>query len=80
MQVTVADHDPSAPMPPTRRNAWTIAGFGLAAAVPIALLVLTSPPTPMRIPRLLAARGYSGDDITAIAHGNFIRFLRNAWS
>jgi membrane dipeptidase len=33
-----------------------------------------------RIPRLLAARGYSGDDITAIAHGNFIRFLRNAWS
>lgn len=33
-----------------------------------------------RIPSRLAARGYSGDDIAAIAHGNFIRFLRTAWS
>jgi membrane dipeptidase len=33
-----------------------------------------------RIPALLAARGYSGDDVADIAHGNFIRFLRKAWS
>jgi membrane dipeptidase len=32
-----------------------------------------------RIPRLLAARGYGQDDIEAIAHGNFIGFLRQAW-
>ena len=33
-----------------------------------------------RIPALLMARGYSGDDIEAIAHKNFVRFLRSAWS
>ncbi len=32
-----------------------------------------------RIPPLLAARGYSDEDIAGIAHGNFMRFLRNAW-
>jgi len=32
-----------------------------------------------RIPALLAARGYSEEDIAGIAHGNFIRFLRNGW-
>ena len=31
-----------------------------------------------RIPELVAARGYRADDIENIAHGNFIRFLRNA--
>lgn len=34
------------------------------------------------LPRLLdglAPRGYSPDDIQAVAHANFIRFLRNAW-
>jgi membrane dipeptidase len=29
---------------------------------------------------LLAGRGYSDDDITAIMHGNWLRLLRNAWS
>jgi membrane dipeptidase len=33
-----------------------------------------------RLPDLLARRGYSAQDITGIAHGNFIRFLRNAWA
>jgi membrane dipeptidase len=33
-----------------------------------------------RLPGLLAARGYSEADVEAIAHGNFIRFLRAAWS
>ena len=32
-----------------------------------------------RIPHLLRARGYREDDITAIAHGNFIAFLRRVW-
>jgi membrane dipeptidase len=32
-----------------------------------------------RIPHLLRARGYREDDIEAIAHANFIRFLRRAW-
>jgi membrane dipeptidase len=32
-----------------------------------------------RVPELLAARGYSKADITAIAHGNFIAFLQKAW-
>ena len=32
-----------------------------------------------RLPAVLAARGYSQDDIAQIAHGNFLRFLRNAW-
>jgi membrane dipeptidase len=29
---------------------------------------------------LLAARGYSTDDITAILHGNWLRLLRQAWT
>jgi membrane dipeptidase len=33
-----------------------------------------------KIPDLLRARGYSAGDVDAIASGNFIRFLRNAWS
>jgi len=33
-----------------------------------------------RLPELLAARGYSQDDIALILHGNWIRFLREAWS
>jgi membrane dipeptidase len=32
------------------------------------------------IPALLAERGYSDEAVTGIAHGNFVRFLRNAWS
>jgi membrane dipeptidase len=31
------------------------------------------------VPELLARRGYSSEDVTAIAHGNFVRFLRTAW-
>jgi len=29
---------------------------------------------------ILSARGYSGEDISNIFHGNWIRFLQNAWS
>jgi membrane dipeptidase len=32
------------------------------------------------VPGLLAARGYSQDDIRLIMHGNWIRFLRGAWA
>jgi membrane dipeptidase len=32
-----------------------------------------------RIPAVLKARGYSEADIEQIAHGNVVRFLRNAW-
>lgn len=32
-----------------------------------------------RLLDLLRARGYSEADLTAIAHGNFLRFLRQAW-
>ena len=32
-----------------------------------------------RIPALLKARGYSEEDVTLIAHGNFVRFLTEAW-
>ena len=32
-----------------------------------------------KIPRLLEARGYSADDIVAIMHGNWLRFLHDAW-
>ena len=32
-----------------------------------------------RLPAILAARGYDGDDVADIAHGNFVRFLRKAW-
>lgn len=33
-----------------------------------------------RIPDLLASRGYSEEDISNVAHGNWLRFIRNAWS
>jgi membrane dipeptidase len=33
-----------------------------------------------RVPALLKGRGYSGDDIELVAHGNVIRFLRETWS
>jgi membrane dipeptidase len=32
-----------------------------------------------RLPAILAARGYSDDDVQLIAYGNFVRFLREAW-
>ena len=32
-----------------------------------------------RVPDLLTARGYKPADIESIAHGNFLRFLREAW-
>jgi membrane dipeptidase len=31
------------------------------------------------VPALLAKRGYSADDVALIMHGNWIRFLENAW-
>lgn len=33
-----------------------------------------------QIPARLAARGYSAAEVEAIAHGNFVRFLRDAWT
>ncbi len=33
-----------------------------------------------KIPDLLRARGYGAADIDAIASGNYIRFVRSAWS
>jgi membrane dipeptidase len=33
-----------------------------------------------RVPALLAARGYKEDDVQGIAYGNFVRFLKQAWS
>jgi membrane dipeptidase len=33
-----------------------------------------------RLPQLLRARGYAEEHIDAIAHGNFIRFLRRTWA
>jgi membrane dipeptidase len=33
-----------------------------------------------KVPDLLAKRGYKTEDITNIMHGNFVRFLRAAWS
>jgi membrane dipeptidase len=33
-----------------------------------------------RLPALLSERGYSEDDVRGIAHGNFVRALRGAWS
>jgi membrane dipeptidase len=32
-----------------------------------------------RLPTVLASRGYSADDVANIAHGNFLRFVREAW-
>ncbi len=34
----------------------------------------------VRLPTLLKARGYAAADTANIAHGNFLRFLRTAWS
>src|SRR6185295_6761550 len=33
-----------------------------------------------RIPAMLKARGYSEEEVTLVAHGNFVRFLKEAWS
>src|SRR6266496_402447 len=33
-----------------------------------------------RIPEMLRARGYSEENVKLIAHGNFVRFLTEAWS
>ncbi|WP_215223190.1 dipeptidase [Echinicola shivajiensis] len=33
-----------------------------------------------KVPDLLAQRGYSEEDIEKVMHGNWLRFLRNAWS
>ena len=33
-----------------------------------------------KIPDLLRRRGYTEDDVRGIMHGNFLRFLRDAWS
>jgi membrane dipeptidase len=33
-----------------------------------------------RVPDVLRARGYSEEDLSNIAHGNFVRFLQRAWA
>ena len=33
-----------------------------------------------RLPDMLAARGYAAGDVAKVMHGNWLRFLRNAWS
>jgi len=33
-----------------------------------------------KVAALLRQRGYSGDDIAAIMHGNWLAFLRDAWN
>jgi len=33
-----------------------------------------------KLPALLAARGYSAEDIENVCSGNFLRFLRKVWS
>jgi membrane dipeptidase len=33
-----------------------------------------------RLPALLRTRGYREDDVAQIAHGNLVRFLREAWA
>jgi len=33
-----------------------------------------------RLPAMLAARGYAPDDVGKVMHGNWLRFLRGAWS
>jgi membrane dipeptidase len=32
-----------------------------------------------KLPEVLSRRGYSGDDIKKVLHGNWLRFLREAW-
>jgi membrane dipeptidase len=33
-----------------------------------------------KLPSVLSARGYSDDDVRQVAHGNFVRLLREAWA
>jgi membrane dipeptidase len=33
-----------------------------------------------KIPDLLRARGYSEEDVQKVMHGNWLRFLKKAWS
>jgi membrane dipeptidase len=33
-----------------------------------------------KIPDLLRARGYSDEDVQKVMHGNWLRFLKKAWS
>jgi membrane dipeptidase len=33
-----------------------------------------------KIPDLLRKRGYTDDDVRGVMHGNFLRFLREAWT
>jgi membrane dipeptidase len=33
-----------------------------------------------RLPGMLAERGYSEADIAGVMHGNFLRFLNDAWA
>jgi membrane dipeptidase len=33
-----------------------------------------------KIPALLKKRGYTGDEVLGVMHGNWLRFLRNAWA
>jgi membrane dipeptidase len=33
-----------------------------------------------RLPALLRARGYDEVDVAQVAHGNVVRFLREAWT
>jgi len=33
-----------------------------------------------KLPGILAARGYSEEDIAGVMHGNFMRFLNEAWA
>jgi membrane dipeptidase len=33
-----------------------------------------------RLPELLKGRGYRGEDVNNISHGNFVRFLKQAWT
>jgi membrane dipeptidase len=33
-----------------------------------------------KIPDLLRVRGYSDEDVQKVMHGNWLRFLKKAWS
>ena len=33
-----------------------------------------------RLPGMLRRRGYSDTDVELVAHGNWVRFLREAWA
>ena len=32
------------------------------------------------LPNMLAARGFSPEDVAGVMNGNFVRFLNNAWA